>query len=85
MREIGGGDDIFRRRYIVVRNKGHFEPVAHQRIVVHDIRHIVDELNHTLGHVIAGRGFAAENHRAWHAITAGADTIVERNNMQHIQ
>ena len=77
-----GGDDIFRRRDIIVRNKYHVEPATHQRIIVHDIRHIVDKLNYALGRLIAGRGFAAENHRAWHTIATGANAPVERDAAQ---
>jgi hypothetical protein len=62
--EVGGGNDQLGVGDVVVGDEDDLEPVAHQRVVVHHVGDVVDQADDQLGHAVAGRGLAAEDHRA---------------------
>ncbi|MBQ3961864.1 MAG: hypothetical protein II683_08735 [Muribaculaceae bacterium] len=47
--QISRRNQIFGHRNLIIRNKHHFEPVIDPRVIVDNLRHIVNQLNHKLG------------------------------------
>ena len=61
--QIGGGIDVMAALDVEVREEDDFQEPRDAAILVDDRRHRVDQLDDQLGHAIAGRGLAAEDHR----------------------
>lgn len=59
--EIGGRDDPFGHRDVVIRRVDDLQQVADLRICINNGRHIVDQTYDFLCHRIARRGLAAED------------------------
>ena len=62
--QIGGGINEVRVLHVEVGEEDDLQPVAHGRVVVHQVADGGDELDDALGHEIAGRGLAAEDEGA---------------------
>ena len=63
------------------------EAALDQRILIDDLTDGRDQFDDQLGHIIAGRGFASENARAWRRRQVGIfpQAIIERNDVKHVQ
>ena len=87
LREVGGGIDALAKRHVEVGQEDDLEAVADQRVAMNHGGDGVDELDDELGHVIAGRGFAAEDERArLHGdIGIVLDALVEGEDVQHFE
>ncbi len=83
--EIGRRDDIGGGGDVVVRNEHHLEPLAHRGVVVDHVGHGVDQADDELGARVAGRGLAGEQHGARDGIGAGAQAVVARHHVQHVE
>ena len=85
--QVGGGIDALAELHVVIGQKDHLEPAAHQRIGVDGLADGVDELDDELGHAIAGRGLAAKDEGARHHLRVRVvlDALVEREDVQHLQ
>ena len=60
-RQVRGRDHPLGQTDVVVRRIDDLEQVAGHRIAVNNGRHIVDQMNDFLGHVIARRGLAGKD------------------------
>ena len=81
------GIDVLRVLDVEVREEHDLEPVAHGRVVVHDVGDGVDELDDQLGHEVAGRGLGAEDERARRHVRLriALEPQVEREDVEHVQ
>ena len=86
LREIGRRNDQLREADAVVRNEHHLQLVADIRIVVDHLRHIVDEVNDVLRHVVGGRRLTGKDLHTRHPLRRriGLDAVVVRNDVQHV-
>ena len=84
--EIRRRDDHLRQAHAVVRDKDHFQLVANLWIVVDHIRHIVDQVDNVLRHVVRGSRFTREDVHTRYPlrIRIGLDAVVAGNHMQHV-
>ncbi len=84
--EIRRRDDHLRQAHAVVRDKDHLQLVANLRIVVDHIRHIVDQVNDVLRHVVGGSRFPGEDVHTRYPlrIRVGLDAVVAGDHVQHV-
>jgi len=84
--EVRRRDDLFGLGHAVVGQKSHPQPAVHGVVGVDGLGHGGDEPDDALGHVIAGRGLAAEQHRARRCGVGriAAQAVIERNHVQDV-
>ena len=67
-RQVGGRDDLLGQRHAVVRQEHHLQPAADAGSWLTTSRHVVDQPDDQLGHVVARRRLAGEHHGARHPV-----------------
>ena len=87
LRQVGAGHDELGHRHAVVRHEHHLQPAAQARVVVDHLADVVDQPDDLLGHVVARRGLAGEDHGARHpvALRVGQDVLVARHHVQQVE
>ena len=85
-RSAAGMIDL-RQADIVVRHEHDLQLVAHRRIVVHHLRHIVDQLDDQLGALVAGSRPSGEELHSWHPVPCrlGAHREIKRDRLEDVQ
>ena len=87
LRQLGRGADLLHQRDAVVGQEGHAQQLADVGVAVDHGGDRVDEADDRLGHGVARRGLAAEQHRALdHALgVAALDAVVEVDDVQRVE
>eukprot|EP00047_Mylnosiga_fluctuans_P003292 m.228426 g.228426 ORF g.228426 m.228426 type:complete len:867 (+) comp11740_c0_seq1:45-2645(+) len=87
LREIRGGDDLLGQGHAVVLEEDDLEPAAHIGVGVDDVGDGCDQLDDHLGHVVPGRGLAANQDSAGHEVAAGVllHAVVEGDDVQDVE
>lgn len=72
-RQVCCRNDQLRQADAVVGDKDHLQLVANLRIVINHRRHIVDQVNNVLGHIVGRGRLTGENiHRGTHSACGSA-------------
>ena len=85
--QISSGHDLLGERDTIILQKDQLQAILDNGIIVDHTRHIRDQLDDLLGHVVAGRRLATDHDHARIKLAIGilAYAIVQGDYVQHIQ